>query len=88
MLPEVYDAIEAFAGVGNLTACLRAAGLTVAALEITDWGKWLETRTMGSPSKLRCKSNPLDLLSPSGMACLGIMYFRFWFDFLYVLYIW
>ena len=65
---QAYDAVEAFAGVGNLSACLRAAGMTAASLEILDWSTWLDKRMQLYPRRPLCKGNPLDLLSPAGMA--------------------
>ena len=68
-LEQVYDGLEVFAGIGSLTKCLRAAGLTVGMLEIRNWEAWQEERAQhGLPL---ARGNPLDLLTSACFAQLA-----------------
>ena len=60
---QVYDCLEICAGAGAVTRCLRFAGIKTASLDIDFYDQL--------PREPRSKRNPLDLLEPSGMACLG-----------------
>ena len=70
--PQVYNAVEVFAGVGNLSRALTISGFSTASLDITYWSPWMEqrlTRRLRKP----CKGNALDLLSPAGFARRGMV---------------
>ena len=62
MQAQVYDACEICAGCAMLSHALRAHGYPVAALDINYWQLYAERRPT--------TTNPLDLLSPAGMAFL------------------
>lgn len=71
---ETIDAVEVCSGKGLLTRCLRRAGYRVAAFDILDWEDYARVR---QPS---IQTNPLDMLTPAGMAfrgavCLGALAF-------------
>lgn len=67
---QVYDAVEVFAGVGMLSRCLQLANFETASLDIKHWDPFTERRLCKRLRKPACNGNPLDLLSPAGMAFL------------------
>ena len=67
---QVYDAVEVFAGVGMLSRCLQLANFETASLDIKHWDPFTERRLCKRLRKPTCSGNPLDLLSPAGMAFL------------------
>lgn len=62
---EVWDGAEFCAGKGVLNKCLRHAGYKVCGLDILDWFQYSQDHGV------QTSSNPLDMLTPSGMACLA-----------------
>ena len=69
---QEYDGIEVFAGAAMLSRCLRHAGLTVGSLELDFWKDYARARQL--PQNM---GNPMDLLSPSGMAFLGLITYHY-----------
>lgn len=63
--------MEVFAGIGTLTAGLRASGYSTCSLDIKDWNPWKEARK-GS-NRPTCKGNPLDLTTSAGFAFLNLL---------------
>ncbi len=66
-LYQVYDCVEVFSGAGALSRCLNLAGYRTASLDIGLWQPWLDDREKLGKRK-HCKTNALDLLTPSGFA--------------------
>ena len=64
---EVFQAVEICAGEGMVTWALRSAGLRTAGLGIDSW---YDFQLQHPASTSRVTSNPLDLLTDSGMAPL------------------
>ena len=62
---EAWDGAEFCAGKGVLNKCLRHAGYRVCGLDILDWGPYSQHHGV------QTSSNPLDMLTPSGMAFLA-----------------
>lgn len=61
---KVFDGVEVCSGTGILSRVLRNGGYRICNLDIIDWEdyfKYHRPQTVG---------NPLDLLSPGGMALL------------------
>lgn len=65
---EVYEAVEVFAGKGNLSRALLAAGYSTAYLDILDFKPWIDGRAEEMPV---CDGNPLDLTTSAGFAWMG-----------------
>ena len=65
----MLDGAEFCAGKGVLTRCLRFGGYNVVGLDILDWGPYAHA------NGVQTSSNPLDMLSPSGMALLVLFGF-------------
>ena len=72
---QVYDAVEVFAGVGMLSRCLQLASYETATLDIEHWDPFMERRFTKRLRRPSCNGNPLDLLSPAGMALLELSIF-------------
>ena len=64
---QEFDVVEYFAGRGNLTKYMKLAGFRAGSLDIL----YATNGTTGQASKKR-KSNPMNLLSVSGFASLGL----------------
>ena len=62
---EVFDGAEFCSGKGVLSRCLKHGGYRFPGLDILDWDPYAEARGVTT------SSNPLDMLSPSGMGSLA-----------------
>lgn len=64
-LLEAFDGVEMCSGTGILSRVLRDGGYKVCSVDILDWASYFQAH------KPQTTGNPLDLLSPAGMAFLG-----------------
>ena len=64
---QAYDFIEVCAGSGRLSRVMKYAGFCTASFDIVYWDKYVN-----DIFRLRSTSghNPMDMLSPAGMAML------------------
>jgi methylase of polypeptide subunit release factors len=65
LLCQAFDGLEMCSGTGILSRILRDGGYRVCSVDIVDWASYFEEH------QPQTTGNPLDLLSPAGMALLS-----------------